>query len=182
MKTIKVMGGALAVALGVTTAFAAETRLTWAGGASGDWNAANAWTDEQGVASDWVDGAVAVLTGGNNTTVTIPEGVTIAASGIDCTPDDKAVFYVKNRLKHRHKLRPDGLFRIDAGVLLHISDFCLTAYIKLSAVAFNFACYNFKYGRFPCTVYSHKADFILFVNRKRRLIKQNPCSIFFFQV
>lgn len=97
MKTIKVMGGALAVALGVTTAFAAETRLTWAGGASGDWNAANAWTDEQGVASDWVDGAVAVLTGGNNTTVTIPEGVTIAAHGIDCTPDDKAVFYVNGK-------------------------------------------------------------------------------------
>lgn len=93
----KIVACACATVLCATTAFADETRLTWAGGAAGEWNAARAWKDAQGEAVDWADGAIAVLTGENGMTVSIPEGVTIKASGIDCEPDDKAVVYVKGK-------------------------------------------------------------------------------------
>lgn len=95
---VKIAACACATALCATTAFAADARLTWTGGTSGDWNAADAWTNESGEKVSWTDGAVAVLTGENGTTVSIPENVTIAANGIDCEPSAKsAVIYVKGK-------------------------------------------------------------------------------------
>ncbi len=102
MKTLKmrekIAACACATALCATTALAADARLTWAGGTSGEWNAADAWTNEAGEKASWTDGAVAVLTGENGTSVSIPEGVTIAADGIECEPAAKsAVIYVKGK-------------------------------------------------------------------------------------